>query len=181
VNAAIIVAAGRGTRMGKLDKVFLRIAGRPVVAYCWYALDQSPEIDQIVLVIRPELEDRFRAVARLYEFSKPFVLTPGGPERQDSVWNGLQALPPDTELVLIHDAARPCLTQELIHKTLTAAQEAGAAVAATPVVDTRSVRTMDRPASGSLPPLGRTDSADLSLCGDSESAGDRPRQGVDPD
>ena len=136
MNAAIIVAAGRGTRMGKLDKVFLKIAGRPVVAYCWYALDQSPEIDQIVLVIRPELEDRFRAVARLYEFSKPFTFAPGGPERQDSVWNGLQALPPETELVLIHDAARPCLTQELIHKTLTAAQEAGAAVAATPVVDT---------------------------------------------
>ncbi|MCX6894601.1 MAG: 2-C-methyl-D-erythritol 4-phosphate cytidylyltransferase, partial [Verrucomicrobia bacterium] len=69
-------------------------------------------------------------------FKKPFRLVGGGAERQDSVWNGLEALSPKTEIVAIQDAARPCTSAELIAATIAAARETGAAVAAQAVVDT---------------------------------------------
>ena len=75
-------------------------------------------------------------LANTCEFAKPFRLVTGGQERQDSVWNGLQALSAESELVVIQDAARPCTTSELITATITAARETGAAVAAQPVTDT---------------------------------------------
>jgi 2-C-methyl-D-erythritol 4-phosphate cytidylyltransferase len=67
---------------------------------------------------------------------KPFRLIVGGKERQDSVWNGLEAVSPNTEIVAIQDAARPCTSEALIEATIAAARETGAAVAAQPMTDT---------------------------------------------
>lgn len=137
MNSAILVAAGRGTRMGpQVDKLFLEVAGRPVVAHAWQRFENAPEIHEIILVVRPEMEPHFAELARQYGFAKPHRFVAGGPERQDSVWNGLAALGPDSELVAIQDAARPCTSGELIAATLQAARETGAAVAAQPVTDT---------------------------------------------
>jgi len=153
MTAAIIVAAGQGTRMGsRVDKLFLELDGSPVVAHTWRRFEEAECIAEIVLVVREGMESAFKALAEQHHFQKPFQLVPGGKERQDSVWNGLMALPPRAEMVAIQDAARPCTSQALIAATVAAARRIGAAVAAQSVTDTikesadgkRIERTLDR-------------------------------------
>jgi len=137
MNSAIIVAAGQGTRMGpKVDKLFLEVAGRPLVAHTWERFDASPSIGQIILVVRAGMEETFHDLAQRYGLQKPFRIVIGGKERQDSVWNGLQAAESTSEIVAIHDGARPCASEELIKATIDAAREVGAAVAAQRITDT---------------------------------------------
>jgi 2-C-methyl-D-erythritol 4-phosphate cytidylyltransferase len=135
--SAVIVAAGKGTRMGpNTDKLFLNLNGRPLVAHTWRRFDEAACIDEIVLVIRDGLQRAFNDLAEQYRFRKHFRLVPGGKQRQDSVWNGLEAVSPAAEIVAIQDGARPCTSEALIAATVQAARETGAAVAAQPVVDT---------------------------------------------
>jgi 2-C-methyl-D-erythritol 4-phosphate cytidylyltransferase len=137
LNVAIIVAAGQGTRMGhNIDKIFLEVAGKPVVAHTWAAFEACGDIGEIVLVVRSGMESAFNDLAKVCRFRKPYKCVPGGKERQDSVWNGLQGLSSTAEFVAIQDAARPCTTPELISLTLAAASRTGAAVAAQKVPDT---------------------------------------------
>lgn len=119
-----------------VDKLFLEVAGRPVVAHTWLRFDQADCIARIVLVVRPGLEKEFLRMAEQYCYTKPHRIVAGGAERQDSVWNGLEALEAGTDIVAIQDAARPCVTEALIEATIEAARETGAAVAAQAVVDT---------------------------------------------
>ena len=151
--SAVLVAAGKGTRMGpNVDKLFLELNGRPVVAYTWGRLAQAASIDEIIVVVREGMQAAFAELAQKFQLRKPFRLVAGGRERQDSVWNGLAALSEDAELVTIQDAARPCTSPALIAATIEAARETGAAVAAQPVTDTikesadgkRVERTLDR-------------------------------------
>lgn len=151
--SAILVAAGSGTRFGPdRDKLFLEVAGRPVVAHTWMRLDSLPAFEEIVLVVRAGMEPAFKEVAATLQPRLPWRLVAGGPERQDSVWNGLRAAAPACEWVAIQDAARPCTSVEAILDTLAAAREEGAAVTAQRVTDTikesadgRSIdRTVDR-------------------------------------
>ncbi len=151
--SAILVAAGKGTRMGPdVDKLFLQLHGRPVVAHTWARFETADCIDDIILVVREGMQPAFGELAAQYEFKKPFRFVPGGKERQDSVWNGLQQLPPTAEYVAIQDAARPCTSPALIAATLQAARETGAAVAAQALTDTIKesadgrlvARTLDR-------------------------------------
>lgn len=135
--SAIIVAAGQGTRMGPgVDKLFLQLAGCPILAHTWRRFDQSPSIDEIILVLRDGAQPGIDDLARQHRFRKPFRLVVGGKERQDSVWNGLEALSPGADIVAIQDAARPCTSEALIAATIAAARDTGAAVAAQHVTDT---------------------------------------------
>jgi 2-C-methyl-D-erythritol 4-phosphate cytidylyltransferase len=135
--STIIVAAGKGVRMGPdVDKLFLELNGCPVVAHTWRRFDGVPEVSEIILVVRDGRQSVFEEMARQYGFRKPFRLATGGQERQDSVWNGLAAVSPSSEIVAIQDAARPCAHPDLIAATISAARETGAAVAAQPVTDT---------------------------------------------
>ncbi|MEI7807826.1 MAG: 2-C-methyl-D-erythritol 4-phosphate cytidylyltransferase [Verrucomicrobiota bacterium] len=137
MTSAIIVAAGQGTRMGAgVDKLWLEVAGRPVIAHTWQRFNAAACVDEIILVVRDGMQPHFVELAEKYHFQKPFRLVVGGAERQDSVWNGLEALSPKTEIVAIQDAARPCTSEDLIAATIQAARETGAAVAAQPVTDT---------------------------------------------
>jgi len=153
MTSAIIVAAGKGTRMGPdVDKLFLEVAGRPLVAHTWQRFDSSRALDEIILVVRAGMEESFRQMAEQFVFRKPYQIVQGGAERQDSVWNGLQAISASAEVVVIQDGARPCTTEDLIQRTIAAARELGAAVAAQRVTDTikesdghtRIARTVDR-------------------------------------
>lgn len=153
MNAAVIVAAGKGTRMGaNVDKLFMEVAGRPVIAHTWQRFNDASSIGEIVLVVREGMPSEFAALAKEYGFTKPHRFVLGGKERQDSVWNGLGALSKSVEVVAIQDGARPCTSDTLIQSTLAAAREVGAAVAATPVTDTIkesqdgriATRTVDR-------------------------------------
>jgi 2-C-methyl-D-erythritol 4-phosphate cytidylyltransferase len=135
--SAVIVAAGKGTRMGpNVDKLFLQVAGQPIVAHAWRRFEQLPEISEIVLVVRAGMEAAFEELRRENHFSKPLKIVQGGAERQRSVWNGLQAVSQGCEIVAIQDGARPCTSPEIIRDTIAAAREFGAAVAAQKVADT---------------------------------------------
>lgn len=137
MTSAILVAAGQGTRMGPgADKLFLEVAGRPVVAHTWQRFNGAECIDEIVFVVRDGMQPAFQDLACHFNSLKPFRLVVGGAERQDSVWNGLEALSPGAEIVAIQDAARPCTSEKLIAATIEAARETGAAVAAQAVTDT---------------------------------------------
>ena len=135
MNSAILVAAGKGVRMGA-DKLWLEIAGRPVIAHTWKNFNDAKCVDEIILVVRDGMQKQFSGLAKKFHFQKPFRIVVGGAERQDSVWNGLEALSPKTEIVAIQDAARPCTTEALIAATIEAARETGAAVAAQQITDT---------------------------------------------
>jgi 2-C-methyl-D-erythritol 4-phosphate cytidylyltransferase len=151
MTSAILVAAGKGVRMGA-DKLWLEIAGRPVIAHTWRTFNTATCISEIILVVREGMQPRFAELAARFDFKKTFCIVTGGAERQDSVWNGLEALSPKTEIVAIHDAARPCTSEALIEATIQAARETGAAVAAQAVTDTIKesgdgktiARTLDR-------------------------------------
>ena len=134
------------------DKLFLEADGCPIVAHTWQRFDEAKCIGEIILVVRDGMQKVFKDLAARFLFQKTFRIAVGGAERQDSVWNGLEALSPQTEIVVIHDAARPCTSGELIAATVKAAKETGAAVAAQPVTDTIKesadgnliLRTLDR-------------------------------------
>jgi len=121
---------------GGVDKLFLEVAGRPVVGHTWRRFDAAPGIHEIIVVIREEAREKFEGLAAGLDLKKPYRLVGGGAERQDSVWNGLEALAAGSRIAAIHDAARPCVSEELIAATIQHAEETGAAVAAQPVTDT---------------------------------------------
>jgi 2-C-methyl-D-erythritol 4-phosphate cytidylyltransferase len=134
---AIIVAGGKGTRMGpNVDKLFLEFAGAPVVAHTWRRFEQTAEVEELIIVVRDGMQADFSQLAREQGFRKPHRIVAGGKERQDSVWNGLCALDSKAEIVAIQDAARPCTSPGVIAATIAAARRTGAAVAAQPVTDT---------------------------------------------
>ncbi len=137
MTSAVIVAAGRGTRMGPgVDKLLLAVAGQPLIAHTWRRFETAGCVDEIVFVIRDGNQAAFYEIALQQNFRKPFRCVSGGQERQDSVWNGLEAVSPDCDIVAIHDGARPCVGETLIAATIVAARETGAAVAAQRVTDT---------------------------------------------
>jgi 2-C-methyl-D-erythritol 4-phosphate cytidylyltransferase len=119
-----------------VDKLFLELGGCPIVAHTWRRFDEAGCIDEIVMVVRDGMQAAIRELGERHQFRKKFTLVAGGKERQDSVWNGLAALSPRTEIVAIQDAARPCTSPALIAATVAAARETGAAVAAQAVTDT---------------------------------------------
>lgn len=153
--SAIIVAAGVGKRFGpETDKLFFEVAGRPVVAHTWARFDRCAVVDEVVVVVRPGAEPTFQDIAARLALTKPWRLTLGGKERQDSVWNGVRAASESCDLVAIQDGARPCTPLAAIEATIAVAQETGAAVAAQRVTDTlkesRDGRTIDRTVDRSL-------------------------------
>ncbi|MGC8829720.1 MAG: 2-C-methyl-D-erythritol 4-phosphate cytidylyltransferase [Verrucomicrobiia bacterium] len=135
-TGAIIVGAGKGTRMGGVDKLFINIAGKPVIAHTILKFEGCSLINEIVLVIRPEQEPLYKELLPKLNLSKPCRITYGGAARQDSVWNGLQSVSEQCEIVAIHDGARPCVSEDLIERVIQFAIETGAAVAAKRIIDT---------------------------------------------
>ena len=135
---AVIVAAGRGSRAGLgVNKVFHAVGGRTVLGRCLDAIQRSGRFDGAVVVLSPEDEARFAGLQRSegpFDIVKGTAL--GGETRRDSVYNGLLALPEDTEVVAIHDAARPFVSRAIIDATLDSARVYGSGVISTPVVDT---------------------------------------------
>ncbi len=134
-TAAIIVAAGRGERMGGVDKVFAPLAGKPLLAWVVDVFQSCELIDRIVIVLREEDIKRGEELVADRGWSKVSDVCAGGEERQQSVANGLNLLK-DCHWVVIHDGARPLVTEALIKGGLEAAGESGAAIAAVPVTDT---------------------------------------------
>jgi 2-C-methyl-D-erythritol 4-phosphate cytidylyltransferase len=138
--AALIVAAGKGVRMGApRPKVFLPLEGEAILARAVAPFLNHPHISQIVVVAADA-----EAAREVLDVASPRVsLVPGGPERQDSVRLGLQAID-GVDIVLIHDAARPMVTASILDAVIEAAAEHGAAVPVLPVGDTVKRLSADR-------------------------------------
>ena len=134
-TVAIVVAGGTGVRMGAgMPKAFIPLAGRPMVVWAIDALAATPGVDGIVLVAPPGLEgDATAALGLAVDLLR--VVT-GGMTRSRSVLAGLDATPADAERVLVHDAARPLITPDLVGRVLAALDDADGAIAAAPLADT---------------------------------------------
>ena len=137
MNYGVIVAAGKSERMGaKVDKAFLSLGTRPVLAYSLQAFEKCHDIDGIILVCRKDRMESARAMASIFGISKLKRVVAGGSKRQVSVGNGLSALSDEVGIVAVHDGARPCVTAELISDTIKSAKRYGSGVAAVKVTDT---------------------------------------------
>lgn len=138
--AAIITAAGSGSRMkNSLPKQFIELAGVPVFVHTVRVFQQLPEMAAIILVVPAEhleLTERLAARCQLSTSPRTIRIIKGGLTRQESVKNGLNALPAEIEVVAVHDGVRPFVSVELIRDCLQAAIKSGAAMAAVPVKDT---------------------------------------------
>ncbi|WNR44307.1 2-C-methyl-D-erythritol 4-phosphate cytidylyltransferase [Paenibacillus roseipurpureus] len=135
----IIVAAGRGSRMGTAEsKQYLQLGQKPILVHTLQLFQNIHEVDNIVLVVGADDVSRCDGYVASYGLSKVTCVA-GGAERQDSVRRGLAHLQAGTEWVLVHDGVRPFVTQEQVFLCLAKAQEAGAAVLAVPVKDTIKV------------------------------------------
>lgn len=138
-NYAIIAAAGSGSRMGtKTKKQYLTLAGLPVLVHTLRVFENSPLIKQYVLVVgADEISWCKREIINKFNLSKVLAVVPGGAYRQHSVYNGLKAIDAQpNDIILVHDGARPLVTEEILAATINGAREMGAAVAAVPVKDT---------------------------------------------
>ena len=126
----VIAAAGKGRRMGSTtNKQYMLLNGTPVLSYSLDFFERLPVVNQIVVVCaRDEVEYCEEEIIKRFQFNKVAAVVPGGQERQDSVWAGLQYLGDDTDLVAVHDGARPLLSAEVLTRLLTEAREWGAAI-----------------------------------------------------
>lgn len=149
--SAVVVAAGRSQRMG-FDKLLTPLAGRPLLYHTLERLFRTDVPAEIVLVVRagsePEMERLVEPLAKLGSIR----LVAGGAQRQDSVRAGLEAVSPNSDFVMVHDAARPFVTKELVDTVLAAARISDAAVCGAPCSDSLKevgedglvTRTIDR-------------------------------------
>ena len=120
MNIALILAAGTGSRMGNADKPkqFLPIYGKPLMVHTIEAFEMNPEVDAIVISTNKEYIDDVKVMCKQYDLSKVKVVVAGGDTRQISVFNGLKGVQElgakDDDIVIIHDSARPLISQKII-------------------------------------------------------------------
>lgn len=134
--AAVIVAAGSARRMGGIDKVLASLGELPVLVHTLYVFQDSPAVDEIVVVTRPDLLVEVGRLCQEYGLDKVRKVVAGGSERTNSVLAGLHEVSPEAELIAIHDGARPLLPPEVLAETVAQAARTGAAAPALPVTDT---------------------------------------------
>ena len=136
--SAIIAGAGLGKRMGgKVRKPLLTIEGRPILIYTLRNLVRVKSIREVILVVNPrDLQLIQKELGQDLTRLRVSDVIPGGSHRFDSVKLGLQHVSPCADLVLIHDAVRPFVPPELVHKVIARAAATGAAILASPVIDT---------------------------------------------
>ncbi len=149
---AVIVSAGKGLRFMEAKpatadqgkKQFHFLEGKPILAHALDKFETCPLIHSILLVVGQEDMDYcLREIVEKYKFQKISQIVPGGKRRQDSVKNGIDALPKDAEVVAIHDGVRPFVTRAMIEDTLHAAVRVGAVVLAVPMKDTIKMSNPD--------------------------------------
>lgn len=135
--SAIVLAAGQGKRMGsRIQKQFLDLGGYPVLYYSLKTFEES-QVSQVILVTgEQEIEFCRREIVERYGFSKVKAVVAGGAERYHSVYQGLKQVSASSDIVLIHDGARPFADTDMIDRTIRAAEEFQACAAGMPSKDT---------------------------------------------
>jgi 2-C-methyl-D-erythritol 4-phosphate cytidylyltransferase len=136
--SAIIVAAGKGIRMkGTMRKQYLDLSGRPVLAHSIMAFDSCTLVAEIYLVVpKEDVEYCQNKILSLLDLKNQINLVHGGAKRQDSVYNGLQAIAKNTDTVVIHDGVRPLIHPEELKECILGSKKYGACILGTPASDT---------------------------------------------
>ncbi len=134
--SAVIVAAGSSVRMGGEDKIFMPVAGIPVIARSLLAYENCKDVSEIVVVTKESSIDAIKDTAEKYGVSKLKTVVSGGNTRAESVKNGVLAVSAEADFVAIHDGARPLVLPEDISRCANDAFRCGGAVLAVPVTDT---------------------------------------------
>lgn len=143
--AAVVPAGGSGTRMGnEVPKQFLQLGDVPLLIHALRVFESSRMIAEIVVVVpRDAVAYCQQELLPQFAFSKISTVIAGGARRQDSVWNGLQAVDGRTNIVVVHDAVRPFVTGVMVEQVVERARTSGAAIAAIPLHDTVKRATPD--------------------------------------
>jgi len=137
MNSGIIVAGGKGERMGPdVDKAFLSLGAKPVLVYSLMAFEKCPDVEEVILVVRKERIESARRAVQMFGCKKVVKIVAGGNQRQHSVAHGLAELNEGSEVVAVHDGARPCVMPSLISETIKSARQYGSGVAAVKITDT---------------------------------------------
>ncbi|WP_026574065.1 2-C-methyl-D-erythritol 4-phosphate cytidylyltransferase [Bacillus sp. UNC438CL73TsuS30] len=132
----ILPAAGQGKRMGAgKNKLLLELNAIPVLIHTLRVFEEDEKCEGIILAIHPQDEAEFNFLLKQYQIGKVKGLVPGGKERQHSIHHALKTVK-DGEMILVHDAARPFIRKEQIHRLIIAAEETGAAIIGVPAKDT---------------------------------------------
>lgn len=141
--AAIVLAGGTGKRMGSMvQKQYIEIAGKPLLAYALEAFERS-SVDEIIVVTgADDVEFVWNQIVASFHIDKVSQVVPGGKERYHSVYEGLKILK-NCDIVLIHDGARPLVTEAIIQRAIDEAKASGASVVGMPVKDTIKVADED--------------------------------------
>lgn len=145
---AIVPAAGAGKRLGLgINKAFAILRGAPLIVHCLVMLARTELVSEAIVVLAPAEVDEGRTLLAGYQAeyfaALPIKVVAGGKERQDSVANALAAVPADAAYIAVHDGARPFAGRAVFARTLAAAKEQGAAIAAVPVKNTIKVVDAD--------------------------------------
>jgi 2-C-methyl-D-erythritol 4-phosphate cytidylyltransferase len=136
MNVAIVVAAGKGTRLGgNQPKQFLELCGVPIIIHTLRQFERCEEIKEIIVVVPAEDTAAFSSLAKKFEVRKLVRVVPGGATRAQSVLCGLNAIG-SAEIVAVHDGVRPFVTPDEIDRVVAAARTGGAAILVAPVADT---------------------------------------------
>ena len=145
MNGVVIVAAGTGSRMNMgINKQFIKLEGKEIIAYTIEKFYNNSNIEDIVVVVKEDESEFFKKeILEKYNF-KNVKIAYGGKERQDSVYNGLKLLDEKCDVVLIHDGARPFVSDKIIDKSIEEAKEHKAIVVGVPVKDTIKVIDNDK-------------------------------------
>ena len=154
---AIVLAAGSGLRFkSKTPKPLVKINSQPIIIYCLATLSKHSDISDIIVVVNARSARDIVNKIRQYRITKINRIVEGGLRRQDSLGNGLKAMDRRTELVLIHDGARPFIDRETVSSVIKEASHSGAAIVGVPVKPTikRVTRSLPRFRSG-LPSVAR--------------------------
>lgn len=148
--SAVVVAAGSSTRMGE-DKLFLNLGGMPVLARTLLALNACSCVDEIVLVARADCLEKAAKLCRDYGIIKAQKVVCGGRNRNESALSGLSEIKRGAKIAIIHDGARPFVTEEIVREAVHTAALFKCAAPAVPVTDTVKIaengivsQTLDR-------------------------------------
>ena len=137
MTTAIVVAAGKGSRMGgAVDKAFLTLGSRPVVAHALAAFERCPDVSEVVLVVRKDQLSAADSAVRMFGLRKVRRIVAGGATRLASVRAGIAAANPDTTFFAVHDGARPAVPVALVRDCVASARKFGSGVAAAKITDT---------------------------------------------
>lgn len=147
MNIAMIIAGGKGVRMNQdIPKQFLSIQDRPVIVYTMQAFQRHPEIDAIAVVCIDGWQEILWAYARQFNITKMRWVTAGGENGQQSIYNGLVALKEHcavSDMVLVHDAIRPNVSQEIISNCIAECRLHGSAITVIPCAEAMLLRSAD--------------------------------------